>query len=88
MKNNHITVEQLLIAAEGEYIQFKEAKNRFDSGEAAKVCCALANCGGGRLVLGITDKRPRSVVGSLAFEQPERTCVQCGEPTCRAVSSA
>jgi len=57
----------------GEHYQFKEAKRRFDSDEAAQICCALANCGGGMLVLGITDKRPRKVVGSEAFDQPERT---------------
>ena len=58
------TVQELLEAKEGEHVQFKEAKNRFDFGEAAKCCCALANNGGGKLVFGITDKRPRSVVGS------------------------
>ena len=68
-----MTIEELLEAKEGESIQFKEAKNRFDSGEAARCCCALANCGGGKLVFGITDKRPRQVVGSSAFDQPERT---------------
>lgn len=68
-----MTIEELLEAKEGENIQFKEAKNRFDSGEATRCCCALANCGGGKLVFGITDKRPRQVVGSNAFDQPERT---------------
>lgn len=68
-----ITIEELLNEKEGERFQFKEAKNRFDSNEAARCCCALANCGGGMLVFGITDKRPRRVVGSNAFEQPERT---------------
>lgn len=68
-----MTVEELLEAQEGERVQFKEAKNRFDFGEAAQCCCALANCGGGKLVFGITDKRPRRVVGSNAFDQPERT---------------
>jgi len=29
--------------------------------------------GGGKLVFGITDERPRQVVGSNAFNQPERT---------------
>lgn len=67
------SIEELLNAPEGEHYQFKEAKSRFDSGEAARCCCALANCGGGKLVLGISDKRPRQVVGSKAFEQPERT---------------
>jgi ATP-dependent DNA helicase RecG len=67
------TIEELLNAKEGEQYQFKEAKTRFDSNEAARCLCALANCGGGRLVLGISDKRPRRVVGSRAFDQPERT---------------
>lgn len=68
-----ITIEELLNAKEGEEYQFKEAKTRFDFEDAARCCCALANCGGGMLVFGITDKRPREVVGSKAFEQPERT---------------
>ena len=68
-----MTIEELLNAKEGEQYQFKEAKRRFDFGEAAQCCCALANCGGGKLVFGITDERPRKVVGSLAFDQPERT---------------
>jgi ATP-dependent DNA helicase RecG len=63
----------LLNAPEGGHYQFKEAKDRFDFTEAVKCCCALANCGGGKLILGITDLRPRKVVGSMAFEQPERT---------------
>lgn len=71
--NNPISVEALLEVKEGESVQFKEAKERFDMGEATRCCCALANCGGGKLVFGITDKRPRQVVGSRAFEQPERT---------------
>lgn len=67
------SIQELLEAKEGEYIQFKEAKNRVDFEMAAKCCCALANNGGGQLVLGITDKRPRHVVGTSAFNQPERT---------------
>jgi ATP-dependent DNA helicase RecG len=66
-------IEELLNAKEGENYQFKEAKNRFDVKEAERCCCALANCGGGKLIFGISDKRPRQVVGSKAFEQPERT---------------
>lgn len=73
MLRNQITIEELLNAKEGEHYQFKEAKNRFDFEEAVQCCCALANCGGGSLVFGITDKRPREVCGSEAFQQPERT---------------
>ena len=68
-----MTVEKLLEAKEGESIRSKEAKNRFDFGETARCCCALANCGGGKSVFGITDERPRQMVGSNAFNQPERT---------------
>jgi len=70
----YCTIEELLNAPEGEHFEFKEAKNNFDSNEAARYCCAMSNCGGGKFVLGITDKRPRRIVGSKAFEQPERTC--------------
>ena len=72
MQDDH-AIKELLNAKEGEQVQFKEAKNRFDSSEAARICCALSNCGGGKLVFGISDKRPRQVVGSDAFDQPERT---------------
>ena len=69
------TINELLNANEGEHCQFKEWKTKGDLREAARICCALANCGGGKLILGITDKRPRRVVGSMAFPQPERTRV-------------
>ncbi len=66
-------IEWLLDAKEGENIEFKRAENAFEFDELAKYACALANRGGGYVVLGVTDKRPRQVVGSHAFEQPERT---------------
>jgi ATP-dependent DNA helicase RecG len=67
------TIEELLNAPEGEHFEFKEAKTRFDSNEADRYCCALSNRGGGKFILGISNKRPRQVVGSRAFDQPERT---------------
>lgn len=67
------TVEELLSAPEDERLEFKEARTRFGFDEAGKYCCALSNCGGGKLVFGVTDRRPRQIVGSSAFEQPERT---------------
>ena len=33
-------------------------------------CVALANEGGGKIILGVTDERPRSVVGTTAFAEP------------------
>jgi ATP-dependent DNA helicase RecG len=67
------SIESLLHAKENEHLEFKEAKNRFDFEELVKYCCALANEGGGKMVLGITNQRPRMVVGSRAFENLERT---------------
>ncbi len=66
-------IAKLLSAKEGENIEFKEAKNHFDFEELTRYACAIANLGGGKIALGITDKRPRTVVGSQAFDQPERT---------------
>jgi ATP-dependent DNA helicase RecG len=60
-------IEQLLKEREDEHLEFKEAKNQFDNDRLAKYCAALANEGGGRIVLGVTDKMPRSVVGTQAF---------------------
>jgi len=71
-----LTVEQLeemLHFKEGELCEFKEAKTRYDFEKLVKYCAALANEGGGDFVLGVTDKRPRRVVGTRAFRQPERT---------------
>ncbi|MDR2713252.1 MAG: putative DNA binding domain-containing protein [Clostridiales bacterium] len=76
------TIDDLLNAKEGENYQFKEWKTKDDLKETAKICCALANCGGGKLVLGVTDKRPRKVVGSTAFPQPERTRVDLMNKLC------
>lgn len=65
-----VTLEQLgawmQADKEDEHLEFKEAKSQFDSQELAKYCCALANERGGRLLLGVTNQRPRRVVGSQA----------------------
>lgn len=66
-------IQWLLEAKEGENIEFKRAENHFEFDELAKYASAIANRGGGYVVLGITDRRPRQVVGSRAFAQPERT---------------
>jgi len=58
-------------AIEGERFEFKEAKNRTDITELTHYLCALANEGGGRVLLGITNKRPRRVVGTNAHPQLE-----------------
>jgi len=74
--NNQVTIEQLeelMTSKEGEHLEFKEARKNYHFETLVKYCAALANEGGGKIILGVTDKRPRSVVGSQAFRQPERT---------------
>lgn len=62
-----------LVARENEHLEFKEARNNFHFEKLAKYCAALANEGGGSIVLGVGDKRPRRIVGSQAFTDIERT---------------
>ena len=73
----NVTLEQLekwlIIPSEGEHLEFKEAKNRYDFEKLVGYCVALANEGGGYMIFGVSDKLPRKVVGSSAFGVPERT---------------
>ena len=64
---------QWLEAPEGSHFEFKEAKNRYDFDKLVDYCVALANEGGGKIILGATDRRPRQVCGSSAFAEPGRT---------------
>lgn len=54
-------------ASETQNLEFKEARNQYDTTKLCRYCVAIANEGGGHLVLGIGDKPPRPVVGSQAF---------------------
>lgn len=54
-------------APETEHLEFKEARQQYDTTKLLRYCVALANEGGGRLVLGVSDKPPRKVVGTSAF---------------------
>lgn len=58
----------LVEAPEDEHLEFKEAKQQYDTTKLMRYCVALANEGGGHLVLGVSDKRPRQVVGTQAFQ--------------------
>lgn len=54
-------------ASETQRLEFKEAKNSFNIDKLNEYSVALANEGGGHLVLGVADKPPRPVVGTQAF---------------------
>jgi len=60
-------------AGEHQRLEFKEAKERFDPDKLNRYCVALANEGGGHVVLGIADAPPRPVVGTCAFPNLVRT---------------
>lgn len=55
------------LPSETQRLEFKEAKTQYDTRKLHKYCVALANEGGGYLLLGIADKPPRVVVGTQAF---------------------
>lgn len=59
--------------SEDEHLEFKEARNRFDFEELVCYCVALANEGGGMIIFGVTNTPPRRVLGTKAFDVPERT---------------
>ncbi len=71
-----VTLEQLkewMSGKEDEHIEFKEAKANYHFEKLVKYCAALANEGGGSIVLGVTDKPPRRIVGTSVFRDLERT---------------
>jgi predicted HTH transcriptional regulator len=58
------------LPSETQRLEFKEAKAQFDQRKLCEYCVALANEGGGHLLLGIRDQMPRQVVGTAAFSDP------------------
>ena len=57
----------LSVPRETEHLEFKEARNQYDTHKLMRYCVALANEGGGKFVLGVTDQPPRQVGGSAAY---------------------
>ncbi|OHD21319.1 MAG: hypothetical protein A2Y38_11620 [Spirochaetes bacterium GWB1_59_5] len=60
-------VHALLEQNESEHIEFKKAESSFDFDKLVEYAIALANECGGMIVLGITDKKPRLIVGTSAY---------------------
>ena len=54
--------------SERQRLEFKEAKQQFDTRKLNEYCVGLANEGGEFLLLGIADKIPRPVVGTQSFQ--------------------
>ncbi len=74
-----ITPEQVDLwrqsSMEHQRLEFKEAKLQYDFDKLCRYCVAIANEGGGFLLLGIGDQIPRKVVGSQAIPNP----VECAQ---------
>jgi ATP-dependent DNA helicase RecG len=67
VRNQHDLQQALLFDSETEHVEFKEAKSDYDFDKLTDYCCALANEGGGSIILGVSDRMPRRIVGSAAF---------------------
>ncbi|MEJ8284539.1 ATP-binding protein [Curtobacterium citreum] len=63
-------MDALLGLREGTRLEFKAAASSYDTDKAISYCAALANEGGGYLILGVTDKIPRNVNGTPAITNP------------------
>ena len=50
-----------------DWLEFKEAKASLGTDDALEYCVGIANVGGGKLVLGVSNRKPRRIVGSGAF---------------------
>lgn len=64
------TVDQLqrwLQDKENASLEFKEARDTYSRDKLDAYCVAIANEGGGKFILGVTDALPRAVVGTKAF---------------------
>jgi predicted HTH transcriptional regulator len=56
--------------SEHQRLEFKEAKTQFAYDKLCQYCVALANEGGGQILLGVADKPPRPIVGTSAVNDP------------------
>ena len=61
------TIERWIEGKEDEHCEFKEAKYAFDKNGLTEYCIALSNENGGYLILGVTNSKPREIIGSQAF---------------------
>lgn len=68
MVNLELLAAWMSAPSETAHLEFKEAKQQFDTHRLLRYCVALANEGGGHLVLGVSDKLPRRVVSTQAFQ--------------------
>jgi ATP-dependent DNA helicase RecG len=61
---------------ENQNLEFKEAKDTFATPKIYRYCVAIANEGGGKLILGVTNGLPRQIVGTAAIPDTDHTASQ------------
>ena len=76
MKTTLQQLKKWIRLAESEHLESKQAGRQFDSEKLTRYCVALANEGGGKLILGVTDKPPRQIAGTEAFPDVGKTQAQ------------
>lgn len=74
MNTSTTKIDAWLAGREDEHLEFKEAKANYSFDKLVRYSAALANEGGGAIVLGVTDKQPRHVVGTGAFRDTGKVC--------------
>lgn len=62
----------LSMPQEARGIEFKAARNTFDTEKLLNYCTAIANTGGGVLVLGVTNDPPREACGTSTLQNPRQ----------------
>ena len=73
MQTSYDQLMQWLCEPEGARLEFKEAKNNYQLDKLVEYCVALANEGGGKIIFGVGDTRPRKIFGSAAWPETGQT---------------
>jgi ATP-dependent DNA helicase RecG len=66
-------LDKLIQQDENEHVEFKKAEHQYSLDKLKEYVMALANEGGGKLILGVAPVKPRIVVGTAAFKNLEAT---------------
>jgi len=67
---DEIYLDALLGKREQNRLEFKAARETYNTDTAISYCAAIANEGGGHFILGVSDQMPRQVLGSNAVRNP------------------
>nr|HPL90300.1 ATP-binding protein [Caldisericia bacterium] len=68
MLNENELSELIKGSRENEYCEFKEAYCNFNNEKLFESCVAISNVKGGFLIFGVTDKKPRRIIGTNAYQ--------------------